>query len=208
MGRMYSDLTGVILAGGRSVRMGTNKSLLMIDGMTIIERTVQLMRSLFPKNFVSTNTPEDYEFLNVPTIADQIKNIGPLAGIHAGLVHSSTEKIFVISCDMPLMTKETIQFLVEYLSARPITVARADGFIQHLCGVYSKEVITDIEALVNVDNIEASEQKSGCRVLTKLNTLHSETIDIKSINPRYTEGVFFNMNKPEEYQWIREHYIR
>ncbi len=203
---MYSHITGVILAGGKSSRMGINKSLLKIGTMTLIERTVHLMTSLFQNNFLSANTPEDFQFLNFPIIPDQIKNIGPLAGIHSGLVHSSSEKIFVISCDMPLMTKETIQFLVEYPTTRPVTVAQADGFIQQLCGVYTKGLIPEIDAIVGGEKtlMYGKNKNIECRVLKLVNKVNGEIIDIKNMYPNYTSGTFFNMNNPDDYQFIKK----
>jgi len=157
---MYHHITGVILAGGKSSRMGMNKSFLTIDGEFIIERIAKLTSSLFKNVFISTNTPDEYEFLRLPTIQDIHYGIGPLAGIHSGLLHSTTEKIFVISCDVPLMNKETISFIVDYPTKKNIVVPKADGFVQQLCGVYSKSVVHSIELIVN----ESGEKRKGCRV--------------------------------------------
>ena len=70
---MYSDITGVILAGGKSSRMGVNKSFLKLGNQTIIERIVDLMKSIFSEVIIITNTPDEYKFLNLPLYEDIYK---------------------------------------------------------------------------------------------------------------------------------------
>jgi len=75
---MYRDVTGIILSGGKSSRMGGNKSLLKIGDTTIIERVRDLMKSLFSDVILITNDPADYKFLNIPIFEDIFKHKGPL----------------------------------------------------------------------------------------------------------------------------------
>ncbi len=91
---MYNDITGIILAGGKSKRMGINKALLKIGDKTIIERTAGLMQGLFNRVLLITNSPNEYMFLGLEIYEDIYKNIGPLAGIHSGLVYSNYRKKF------------------------------------------------------------------------------------------------------------------
>ena len=147
---MYSDITGIILSGGKSLRMGVNKSLLTINGQTIIELVRDLMQSIFSEVIIITNVPQAYEFLGLKIYEDIYKGYGPLAGIHSGLLNSSTEKNFIISCDVPLMTKDMIKYLTEFPTNKLITVAKADGFIQQLVGVYHKQLITSIEDILDL----------------------------------------------------------
>lgn len=203
---MYSDITGIILAGGKSSRMGTNKSFLKLGDKTIIERIVELMKSVFANVIIITNTPTDYAFLGLPAYEDIYKLNEPIAGIHSGLLNSKAEKNFFISCDMPLMTKETIEFIVNHKTAKLITVARADGFVQQLCGVYSKKVLPEISELINENNFKPSNknEKRICKVLQLVKKLNAEIIPIETEFNRYAEGMFFNMNRPEEYEYIKE----
>lgn len=85
---MYKDITGIILAGGKSKRMGLNKSFLKVGEVTMIERTTELMKSLFERVILITNTPDEYKFLGIEMFEDIYKNVGPLAGIHSGLSHA------------------------------------------------------------------------------------------------------------------------
>jgi molybdopterin-guanine dinucleotide biosynthesis protein A len=105
------NVTGVILAGGRSSRFGSNKALALVGGKPLIQRIADLMSSLFPACLLVTNTPADYEFLSLPMTHDRYQGCGPLAGIHAALLQISTPRAFVVACDMPNLSPELIRYL-------------------------------------------------------------------------------------------------
>lgn len=204
---MYQDITAIILSGGKSTRMGENKSFLKIGDITVIEHIVYIMKSIFSNIIIITNEPELYEFLNVRTFSDIYKNAGPLAGIHSGLINTATEKNFIISCDLPLMTAEMINCIVDYPTDRLITVPKADGYVQELCGVYSKSLIPAIENIITgVESIESrnSEQtKRKCKVHQLINSVPVTIIESPEILAGYKENIFLNMNKPEDYDLIK-----
>ncbi len=109
---MYRDVTGIILAGGRSTRMGENKAFLKIGNFTAIEIVRNFMQSLFTNVILITNSPAEYSFLGLDTYEDVYKNMGPLAGIHSGLLNSTAEKNFILSCDLLLMKKEIVDYII------------------------------------------------------------------------------------------------
>ena len=197
---MYFDITGIILSGGKSSRMGENKSLLKIGNKTIIERIVELMKDIFSENIIITNTPVEYKFLQLPLYEDIYKWKGPLAGIHSGLTYSKTEKNFVISCDTPLMTKEMIQYIVNFQTRKPIVFCRAAGYHQPLVGVYKKQIIIEIEKFLS-DNDETTD-KSFHHFLKKVN---AEIIDPQDLL-FYKDELFFNVNSPDDYTTILSKY--
>ncbi len=203
---MYSDITGVILAGGKSSRMGENKSFLKLGNQTIIERIVDLMKSIFSEVIIVTNTPDEYKFLNLPLYEDIYKWKGPLAGIHSALTHSQTEKIFVLSCDVPLMSKEMIEYIVNYKTNYPITVCQADGFIQQLAGRYSKLLLPNIEGILVQNLIEErniDQKKRVCNVLQLIKDEGAEIINAESLD-FYSDYLFFNMNSIQDYKFVTE----
>ncbi|WP_337866217.1 molybdenum cofactor guanylyltransferase [Ignavibacterium sp.] len=197
MNQIYSDITGVILAGGKSSRMGTDKSFLKLGDQTIIERIAELMKSIFSKLIIITNTPEEYKFLNLPLYEDIYKWKGPLAGIHSALTHSTTEKIFVLSCDVPLMRREMIQYLVEYKSEKQIIFCEAAGYHQPLVGVYSIEIYSEVEKFLTQNEMN---DKSIHQFLKNVDAeiIHPEKL------PFYKDELFFNVNKPEDYNQIQK----
>lgn len=195
---MHQDITGVILAGGKSSRMGVNKSFLKIGDKTIIERTRDLMETLFQDNFIITNSPEEYESLGMPVFTDIIKGRGPLSGIHSGLVNANSKQIFVISCDLPLMNQELINFIINYKPDADIKICQAAGFTQPLIGLYNKIILKALEVyLRNWETITTS----GCRIKNFiLQTSHQ--IILPENESFYNDDLFFNMNSPEDYNQI------
>lgn len=201
---MYDDITGIILAGGKSSRMGENKALLPLKGKTIIQSISDLISSIFENVMIITNQPDDYAFLNLKTFQDVYYGKGPLAGIHSGLINSKTEKNFIVSCDIPLVNNDIINFLVNYQTLRPITVLEADGFVQHLCGVYSKKLVPAAEEiLIKIEKEIASGKKCKCKMMEFLTIADAEIIDSRNI-PFYEDGMFLNVNKPTDYQILLE----
>ena len=204
---MYYDITGIILAGGKSSRMGTNKSFLKLGDKTIIERTTDLMKSVFNDVIIITNTQDEYAFLKLPSCEDVFKGKGPLGGIHSGLIHSNTENNFFISCDMPFVTKNLIEFIINYKTTKLITITKADGFIQQLCGLYSKKVLPEIIKILEETDTKGSSKKredQTCKVLQLVKNSDAEIINIETQYKDYKEGMFYNMNKPAEYEYIKE----
>src|SRR5579864_4334177 len=97
--------SGVLLAGGKSSRMGTNKALLRFpSGQTVIERIVSRIAQLCSEVLLVTNTPDDYEFLGLPMFADEIPGASSLGGIYTGLLQATSPRALVLSCDLPLVS--------------------------------------------------------------------------------------------------------
>lgn len=204
---MYKDVTGIILSGGKSSRMGVNKSLLKIGDTTIIERITKLMKSLFANVILISNTPDEYKFLNIPIYEDVYKDKGPLAGIHSGLINSETEKNFVIACDIPLLNEDAIKFIINFKSDRLAVVPKTNRFVQQLCGLYKKGCLTETENLLSADSEEnrnAEQMKRKFSVLSLLERVDAEIIEIETQYPGYTEYLFMNLNTPEDYEFLKE----
>lgn len=198
---MYNDITGVILSGGKNSRIGVNKSLLKIRGKTAIEITADLMKSIFQQNILSTNSPSEYKFLNLPIVEDVYKNLGPLSGIHSALLKSSTEKNFVISCDVPLMSKEMIEYLINYKTEKQILITRAAGYLQPLVGVYNKSILPSIEKILMQDSHSTIGKRKCNSIHSLLESVQTEIIDPTSL-PFYSDELFFNMNDKDDYAKI------
>ncbi len=109
---MFKNVAGIILAGGKSKRMGQEKALIKIGDLTAIEIVYEKLKSIFENVFIIANDPSKYSFLDIKVYEDIFKDVGPLAGMHSGLRHSSSENNFFISCDMVLMRKEIIEYIV------------------------------------------------------------------------------------------------
>jgi molybdopterin-guanine dinucleotide biosynthesis protein A len=132
------NTNGYILAGGKSSRMGTDKGLLLIEGKAMIEYVIQQMQPLFSNLVIVSNNPE-YEKFGLKVIPDLIKDIGPAGGIYTALNHSDNQLNFIVSCDMPFVTKEAIAFMVTNSNESQIVLLENQGKLEPLFGVYSKD---------------------------------------------------------------------
>lgn len=106
----YSNCTFVILTGGKSTRMGTDKGFLKFSGNTFIEKIINLIQP-FSKNIllsVGNHNQKDYERFGLLIVVDEQANMGPISGIVSTLHHVSTDWFFVISVDAPFITDELI----------------------------------------------------------------------------------------------------
>ena len=199
---MRNDITGIILCGGKSSRMQTNKALLKLGDKTVIEIVAEKLKSIFNEVLISANDSKEYDFLKLPVVNDIFIGKGPLAGIHSALKYSSTEKNFIISCDMPLISVELIKYLINLNSEKSILLPKSNGRIQQLCGIYSKSVIDEIE---NIFKLSEKDKNIKGSVYELLERASIEFIDVDDLNI-YNKNIFLNMNSPEDYELIKNIY--
>ena len=140
-GWLSDRVAGVILAGGQNRRMGgADKAFLTVNGQTVFQRTLQLLRGSFPQVVVVTNRPEKYLRFDVQVATDEFLGQGPLAGIHAALGRVRQPYAFVVACDMPFLRREPIAFLVQRVEAHEAVIPCWDGDIEPLHAVYAREL--------------------------------------------------------------------
>lgn len=139
--------TGVILAGGRSTRFGSNKALARLHGKPLIEHIADTLRGLFPSCLLVTNSPDLFEFLDFPSTGDIFQDAGPLAGLHAALRYIAAPKAFVVGCDMPMLDPDLIRFLCRLSAAEgwDAVIPWLERGPEPLYGVYSKNALPIIE---------------------------------------------------------------
>lgn len=105
------DITGIILAGGKSARMGTDKGFLKLNGISFIQYSMAAMKPLVSQIIIVSNNA-NYDQFNVKRVEDLIKDSGPLAGLYSGLKSSDTEYNLVLSSDIPLIRTEILKKLI------------------------------------------------------------------------------------------------
>ena len=199
---IFENITGIILCGGKSTRMKTNKALLRLGQKPIIEIMLEKMKRNFGEIILSANDPDLFNYLNVPVINDIYPNRGPLAGIHSSLSSSSTEKNFIISCDTPLITNEIINYLSGYPTDKKIILPVHNGRVQQLCGIYSKGIVKIVEEIL----CEAENQgKVKGSIFDLLERVEPEIVDVSSFSSPGAD-VFLNMNTSEDYELIKKIY--
>lgn len=183
--------TGIILAGGKSKRMGTNKALLKVDGLTIIERIVEELRKIISDIIIVTNHFEDYQFLNLPMVEDKIKGKGPLAGIQAGLAESKNEKNLIVACDMPFISTELGAFLLQILNEYEAAVPEVSGMLHPLYAAYRKETLEAVNRAIADENL---------KIRHFLKMVNAKIVKENDFPFTLNEKFLYNMNHPEEYE--------
>lgn len=133
--------TAIILAGGKSSRMGRNKPLAMIGGERLIERAARTVSSLFDSLIVVTNSDLGVEIRGVYFVRDIVPFQGPLGGLQAGLAASDTEDNFVLACDMPFVTRELIEYIWSLRREADAVLPKTEKGIEPLCAAYSKSCL-------------------------------------------------------------------
>jgi molybdenum cofactor guanylyltransferase len=133
-----SDLAAFILAGGKSTRMGTDKAFVQFGGQTLLERALDLARSVTTDVRIVGDRTKFAEF--APVVEDIFPACGPIGGIHAALRSSSTDLNLIVAVDMPFVTPDLLHYLAERArnSSATVTVPHCGGGNQPLCAVYRR----------------------------------------------------------------------
>lgn len=190
-------VTGVILAGGRSSRMGSNKALLPRQGLRFIELIHRTLAELFDEVIVVTNTPEQYLFLPCRKVPDLYPGKGVLAGIHSGLAHSGNDGIFVVACDMPHLNVQLIRHLCTISDGANIVIPATGKGFEPLHALYRKGCLPALEELLRGE--------SSSRVVALLSRVSVKELlpeEIAVFDPGFSS--FTNINTPEEYFRLRK----
>ncbi len=129
--------TGILLAGGSSSRMGTDKGLVKFQGRRLAEYALDLLSRFCDEILISTAHPE-YAAFGFRTIPDQLPGKGPLSGLAATLPHSSNEWNLVLGCDMPYANSALFEFLIEKTGVSLGVVPIHDNLIEPVAAIYCR----------------------------------------------------------------------
>jgi FdhD protein len=189
-------VTGVILAGGGSTRMGSDKALLPYQGGRFIEAIHRRMEELFEEVIVATGQTGRYDFLPCRRVTDLYPGMGALGGIHAALRASGSEKVFVVACDMPHLAPDLIRHLCSLAEEADVVVPEGEGGLEPLHAVYRKGVLPVVEAAL---------RDGQCRVVSFFDRVRVRRVpfaEVERIDP--CGSAFRNINTPEEYYRFRD----
>jgi molybdopterin-guanine dinucleotide biosynthesis protein A len=180
------NVYGILLAGGQSSRMGTDKALLPMDGKTLLRHLYDSLSEVCasitivaPEHQIQAYRPllpQDVQF-----VSDVYPGKGPLAGVHAGLLSIPDGYGFVMACDMPFFSLPLFEFMRSTLMEEPDAVVCRD---QPFHAMYHKRIGIQAEAFLLEDQL-------AMRLF--LNAIHTKTIDTTE------QQCFINLNTPSEY---------
>ncbi len=137
---MQTPVSGLILAGGLSRRFGTDKAAHEIRGQTMIQVAYDALKAVTDDIIVSVRSPEQRYDLDVTYVTDRYRGMGPLAGLEAGFRVAKHDWLLVLACDMPLVSPNDVETLLEARASGvdAVVAIDEDGLTQPLCGCYSR----------------------------------------------------------------------
>jgi len=184
-------LTLAVQAGGLSRRMGQDKGLVPLHGKPLIEHVLDRLEGLADETLITSNNPENYQYLKHPIASDKIPGAGALSGLETALEAATGEHVFVIACDMPLVNKELVEFIVSYSDKADLVIPVFNDRYQPLLALYQRE-----ECLKAIKYSLANNQRRMIGFHQQV-TVHE--IPPKQIEEYDAEGhSFVNVNSPED----------
>lgn len=179
-------MNAVILAGGRNSRIQTNKALLPIGGVPIIERGIAVLGRLFDQILIVTNNFAAYEHLGLRMAADVIPGEGPLSGIHAGLTASASYYNFFVACDLPFLDERIIRPLMAAATDPDVIVPSWAAGLEPMHAIYSRRCVQPIERTL---------ARGRHRVVDFYPEVKVETVDVSLLSADLDLGMcFMNVN--------------
>ncbi|HZU33074.1 MAG TPA: molybdenum cofactor guanylyltransferase [Candidatus Angelobacter sp.] len=190
-----SQLSGFVLAGGKSSRMGQDKAALTLNGRALLEHALAVLHGLC-RNVAILGKRELYgEF--TPTIEDIFPECGPLGGIHAALSHSRAQFNLIIAVDTPFLSPEFLKYLSEraMTSGAVVTTPEINGYTQPLCSVYSREFLPVAENALKLGRYKI------VPLFPPDKTLVLKEAELRKF--AFTADMFDNLNTPEDLERAR-----
>lgn len=208
--------SAIILAGGKSRRMGSDKAFLEFDGELLIERVIERVRRVCDQVVIVSNDLDSYARFGVPIVGDVYPNKGSLGGIFSGLLAIREPYAVAVACDMPFLNEALLRHLISLADQADVIVPRAkdlssnvhrgrpdastlrlakDADLHPTHAVYSKNCIEPMRARLLADDLRIISFYEAVRVLV----VEPEAID--RFDPKHLS--FFNANTPEDLEFAR-----
>lgn len=191
--------TAIIMAGGKSSRMGFDKQLIEIGDRYLIDIIIDDLKRYFEEIIVVSNVKSIHGSRNITVIEDKIKNLGPLGGLHAGLESSRSIYSYVVACDMPYTNTEYIRYMMKILNQTDSVdalITRFGEWIEPFNCFYSRNIIKDIEEHISLG------QRSVYSLMKKLNVTYINEKTARCFSPQW--NMFKNLNTKDD---LRKYFI-
>lgn len=188
------ERVALILAGGKSSRLGRDKAQLPLGNTTVIEFLIARLRQVCEEVIVVTRPDQPYPNLAARALFDVMPGKFSLGGLYSGLLQSPAQANFVCACDMPLISPLLVDHLFEQLDDFDVVVPRRDGRVEPLCAVYTKACLPAIHARLLAGDLRMSGWLEGVR------TRFVEKEELQKID--LTLQSFFNLNTAADYQQL------
>ncbi len=197
---MIEDCTAIILAGGDSRRMGSDKANLLLGDRTMLQRVIAAMQQVFPQVVISVREPRPG--IDLPQVCDDRADSGkpgnagtltdgPLAGLLAGLRQIDTPWAFVVGCDMPFVKPALVELLAEYRGQYQAVVPVVAGYAQPLAAYYSADCLGVIR-----EHLAGGGKNSMRAMLGRLRVCHVDQAELLHADPG--SDSFFDLDTPQD----------
>lgn len=188
---MKDDVTGVILVGGKSSRIGREKAFLPVGGVPVFERVLDVLRKHLEKVILVGDRPERFAKYGLPIYPD-IYAGSSLGGLYTGLHVSGTHYVFVAPCDLPFASGGLLQYLVSLREGYDVVVPMTSGYPEPLFALYSKDCLNPMRELLVAGNFRIFDFYPRVRV---------RRVQGAELFPFDRSGnAFLNVNTTEEYE--------
>jgi molybdopterin-guanine dinucleotide biosynthesis protein A len=188
-------LCALILCGGRSTRMGTDKALVEVAGRPLLAHVIDRLRPVCPDLRLAAGPQTRYTEFGVPVVLDRFHDVGPIAGLHAGLSALSAERAFVTACDMPFVAPAVVRRLFELADGFDAAAPRVAGRFEPMCAVYGKSCLPAIEAAV------AAGRFGLIALLERVRVRTVSEAELRELDPELSS--LRNLNTPTEFDELR-----
>ena len=183
-------VTGIILSGGKSTRMGENKAFIELEGVPIVRRIYTLFKELFQEVIIVTNQQELFKNFDSKIYSDLIPNQGALGGLYTGLYFSTFQYSFCVACDMPFIKKALVQYIINHIEGEDVIVPRTEDGLQPLHAIYSKNCLDPIKIIMEQGKYKIID------FYNRVNVKIVEEKDFTVLDP--LRESFINVNTPDE----------
>ena len=191
---IVKEICAVILAGGKSRRMGQDKALVNIGGRSFVEIMADRAAPLADKVFISANNPELFDFLPFPVVIDLCPGQGPLSGLHAVMSAHIYTLYITLACDLPGFPASLIQRMLDVSEGFDAVIPRtSDGRAQPLAAVYRRACLPVIEDAL---------RKKANKVI---DAFPGGGLRVRWMDPcegKFTDDDFVNINTPDDLRWF------
>ncbi len=190
------DLTGLVLAGGASRRMGRNKGFLELDGRALIEIVLERTMEVCAEVLIVAGEASPYVGLGARVVEDRFPGVGVLGGLHAGLRAASHDLSLAVGCDMPFVEPDLLVAFAGWASGFDVALLRHGRYTEPLHAAYRRTCLPAIERAITHGERRVISFFSDVRVR------YVTPLEVKAIDPHLNS--FRNVNTPREWKTIRD----
>ena len=194
---MQIDVTGVLLAGGNSRRMGEDKRYLVVGEQTLLERGLAVLRSIFQEVLVVIAQDSPSLDVDARVVRDLVPDCGSLGGLYTGLTQATTPYIFVVACDMPFLDPAVITQFTSRRASADIVIAKLAARLHPMHALYGKRCLPVVEQMIRARQLKIQEMLSHA----SLHVRYVTEADLLTVDP--SGRSFYNVNTPADLEVAR-----